>query len=75
MTGKSLHATHSQTVMLMSSRWHSDIKPDNILNVEDTGTGICKFKLADPGFAQFEPKDRDTKIPKRKLWGGTKTYG
>ncbi|KAI4110034.1 MAG: hypothetical protein L6R37_000167 [Teloschistes peruensis] len=55
--------------------WHTDIKPDNILNVEDTGPGICKFKLADPGFAQFEPKKKDILIPKRQLWGGTKTYG
>ncbi|KAL9033280.1 MAG: hypothetical protein Q9214_007590, partial [Letrouitia sp. 1 TL-2023] len=55
--------------------WHSDIKPDNILNVDDTGTGICKFKLADPGFARFEPKAKHTDIPKLKLWGGTKTYG
>ncbi|KAL9581438.1 MAG: hypothetical protein Q9212_003902 [Teloschistes hypoglaucus] len=55
--------------------WHTDIKPDNILNVEDTGTGICKFKLADPGFAQFEPKIRGTIVPKKQLWGGTKTYG
>lgn len=59
----------------MPSRWHTDIKPDNILNVEDTGTGICKFKLADPGFAQFEPKTRGTVVPKKQLWGGTKTYG
>ncbi|KAL8698877.1 MAG: hypothetical protein Q9201_006328 [Fulgogasparrea decipioides] len=55
--------------------WHSDIKPDNILNVEDTGTGICKFKLADPGFTQFESKNKHTNIPKLRLWGGTKTYG
>ncbi|KAL9609992.1 MAG: hypothetical protein Q9167_005265 [Letrouitia subvulpina] len=55
--------------------WHSDIKPDNILNVDDTGTGICQFKLADPGFARFEPKAKHTDTPKLKLWGGTKTYG
>ncbi|KAL8732449.1 MAG: hypothetical protein Q9181_003945 [Wetmoreana brouardii] len=55
--------------------WHSDIKPDNILNVEDTDTGICKFKLADPGFAQFKSKQKHTNIPKLRLWGGTKTYG
>ncbi|KAL8690381.1 MAG: hypothetical protein Q9218_004160 [Villophora microphyllina] len=56
--------------------WHTDIKPDNILNVEDIGTGICKFKLADPGFMQIEQaKDKGTVIPTTQCWGGTKTYG
>lgn len=73
-TGKPPCATLSMTALTIS-RWHSDIKPDNILNVDDTGTGVCKFKLADPGFAQFEPKAKHNDIPKLKLWGGTKTYG
>ncbi|OQV04540.1 Protein kinase domain-containing protein isoform 1 [Cladophialophora immunda] len=45
--------------------WHADIKPDNILIVQE------KFKLADPGFARFEKqtdKDRVT------IAGGTETY-
>ena len=61
--------------LLSKIRWHSDIKPDNILNVDDIGTGICKFKLADLGFAKFVPKIKSNSPPKCKLEGGTKTYG
>ncbi|KAG8525536.1 uncharacterized protein KY384_009180 [Bacidia gigantensis] len=44
---------------------HGDIKPDNILWVQET------FKLADPGFARFEKSGRAMGPP----LGGTKTYG
>ena len=47
------------------SRVHGDIKPDNILWVQD------RFKLADPGFARFEKSGRGIGPP----LGGTKTYG
>jgi hypothetical protein len=50
-----------------TSRWHADIKPDNILSVQG------KFKLADPGFATFIPKKDG--IPKEHVSGGTETYG
>lgn len=49
----------------LHSRWHADIKPDNILIVKG------KFKLADPGFARFEKKsDKDLAT----IAGGTETY-
>ena len=56
---------------LTKSRWHTDIKPDNILyveerlNVEGAANGYNQpksaneekaFKLADPGFAKFVRK-------------------
>ena len=56
---------------LIKSRWHTDVKPDNILYVEErlnvngTADGDNQpksaneekaFKLADPGFAKFIPK-------------------
>ncbi|KAK5456970.1 hypothetical protein LTS15_004750 [Exophiala xenobiotica] len=46
--------------------WHADIKPDNILRVQS------RFKLSDPGFAQFAPRkpNNTTRVP-----GGTSTYG
>lgn len=48
-------------------RWHADIKPDNILQVQN------RFKLADPGFAKIvkavEPDQRT------KIVGGTRTFG
>ena len=58
----------------MTSRWHADIKVDNILYVEDglstknqaenNGTSNSElneitFKLADPGFAKFINKTED----------------
>jgi hypothetical protein len=49
-----------------SRRWHADIKPDNILWVQQ------RFKLADPGFARFErANEKDETI----IRGGTRTYG
>lgn len=54
-------------------RWHGDIKPENILDVE---TG---FKLADPGEAvvrmvspgeNIDVKSLTTRVP-----GGTRTFG
>ncbi|ORY57867.1 uncharacterized protein BCR38DRAFT_81607 [Pseudomassariella vexata] len=48
--------------------WHSDIKPDNILRVDD------RWKLADFGFARFE-KHGHGKQPMTRLAGGTATYG
>lgn len=44
---------------------HGDIKPDNILWVQE------RFKLADPGFARFEKSGRGIAPP----LGGTRTYG
>ena len=59
--------------MLNIRRWHADIKPDNILLVEDrlkSGKDNTKenehakdqneitFKLADPGFAKFIDKSQ-----------------
>ena len=49
------------------SRWHADIKPDNILLVNG------EFKLSDPGFAKFII--RKTEDPREKVSGGTWTYG
>jgi serine/threonine protein kinase len=51
------------------SRWHADIKPDNILIVQG------KFKLADPGFATFIRANKSDPDPKTILLGGTTTYG
>ena len=59
--------------ILTWSRWHADIKPDNVLYVEDRlkknesahGQNLSKttttekaFKLADPGFAKFIGKNQ-----------------
>ena len=51
--------------------WHSDIKPDNILQVGG------RFKLADPGFARFKKVDkaRGERPPEDHILGGTATYG
>lgn len=65
------------------SRWHTDIKPDNILFVEDSikeddqEMDPNKFKLADPGFAKFvrKPPNDSRGVPKQVLEGGTETYG
>lgn len=57
---------------LTNDRWHNDIKPENIIAVDDN------YKLADPGFAKFQKKleDRDSDpIPKCGVDGGTITYG
>jgi hypothetical protein len=73
------------------TRWHADVKPDNILQVKG------KFKLADPGFATFEKREAFAQAEKRHaeaekreeeafaqaekqhattmIRGGTKTYG
>lgn len=61
-------------------RWHADIKPDNILIVEEEdalGNTYERFKLADPGFAKFVPKTFENKdlVQRIQLDGGTKTYG
>lgn len=58
-------------------RWHADIKPDNILIIEEDGPlGIKmeRFKLADPGFAKFVEK-RGPDPMEVPLSGGTETYG
>ncbi|KAK3392807.1 kinase-like domain-containing protein [Podospora didyma] len=50
--------------------WHGDIKPENILRVQD------QFKLADPGEARIQqaaPED-GTRPPKAEAYGGTRTY-
>lgn len=52
--------------------WHADIKPDNILLVDN------EFKLADPGFANFEAQqEREKKMRNadHQFRGGTTTYG
>ncbi len=53
------------------SRWHADIKPDNILEIEG------KFKLADPGFARFLEKDKgkSNSDPRANMSGGTYSFG
>ncbi|KAF2659609.1 kinase-like protein [Lophiostoma macrostomum CBS 122681] len=53
------------------SVWHNDIKPGNIIVVNDD------YKLADLGLARFEkrsPKNGD-KTPTIEAPGGTRTYG
>ena len=58
------------------NRWHADIKPDNILIIEEedsTGNTRERFKLADPGFAKFVAKTCQNR--KVMLTGGTETYG
>ena len=64
----------SGIVVLMTCRWHADIKPDNILHLEDRLKLDCDpkdvdksklqeneitFKLADPGFAKFVNKQKE----------------
>lgn len=48
--------------------WHGDVKPSNILFVRG------QFKLADFGFAKFEP-NRQGRDPMTELYGVTHTYG
>ncbi|KAE9576091.1 hypothetical protein CGMCC3_g7715 [Colletotrichum fructicola] len=49
--------------------WHGDIKPENILRVND-----C-FKLADPGEASMSMKSPGMSRPQRTAtFGGTRTY-
>lgn len=50
------------------SGWHADIKPANILLIED------KFRLADPGFAQFVA-DGVVQEATAVMRGGTVAYG
>jgi hypothetical protein len=54
-----------------SGRWHADIKPDNVLEIQG------KFKLADPGFAKFleKAKEKSSSDPTANLLGGTHTFG
>jgi serine/threonine protein kinase len=52
----------------MRTRWHNDIKPQNILYVQG------QFKLADPGFARFEKQDIESKDATDYM-GGTSTFG
>jgi serine/threonine protein kinase len=56
-----------QSRLLTTTRWHADIKPDNILVVQG------KFKLADPGFVKFVKKTNEE--PREQVMGGTETYG
>ncbi|KUJ16335.1 uncharacterized protein LY89DRAFT_719074 [Mollisia scopiformis] len=49
------------------NRWHADIKPSNVLEIDG------EFKLADPGFAIFQKKIGNAR-PTAELTGGTKTY-
>jgi hypothetical protein len=65
-------ATLSITLIYDSDnfRWHSDIKPENILEIQG------EFKLADPGFAKFlEKVKRSDSDPMANLSGGTHTFG
>ncbi|KAG7047599.1 protein kinase domain-containing protein [Colletotrichum scovillei] len=49
--------------------WHGDIKPQNILRVND------RFKLADPGEASMQLKTTSITEPQKvKSAGGTRTY-
>jgi hypothetical protein len=53
-------------------RWHGDIKPENILDVEGT------YKLADPGEARIKrvrSADSRSDAPRAAMTGGTRTYG
>lgn len=69
-TGKQL-TSNAQMNTLTSGRWHSDIKPANILSV------CGRYKLADPGYASFRKVDEFTGggLPMTVLSGGTETYG
>jgi hypothetical protein len=61
------HTLCLKTPLTHDTRWHADIKPDNILSVQD------KFKLADPGFARFVKRtDKEQNVVLR---GGTEIYG
>jgi hypothetical protein len=74
--------SHDQSDLLLGfshkSRWHADIKPDNILRVKG------RFKLADPGFAKFKKSEAIEKLKDQTkrlrdqtamIHGGTRTYG
>jgi hypothetical protein len=63
------HQTVSLALVSNDNRWHADIKPDNILRVQE------RFKLADPGFARFKKKNAKEKVPREYIFGGTETYG
>jgi len=54
--------------VLIRCSWHGDVKPSNILFVRG------QFKLADFGFAKFEP-NRQGRDPMTELYGVTHTYG
>lgn len=61
---------HLSIGILTVYRWHADIKPENVLVVND------KFKLADPGFAVFEDGKQDVDgRPRKEIKGGTTSYG
>lgn len=60
----------------MKHRWHGDIKPENILDVQG------RFKLADPGEACLVPVSKresaanvDQRVLKAQVPGGTKSFG
>lgn len=60
----------------MKHRWHGDIKPENILDVQG------RFKLADPGEACLVPVPKresaphgDQRVLKAQVPGGTKSFG
>lgn len=61
---------------LIEHRWHGDIKPENILDVQG------RFKLADPGEACVETVSKDPnayrdieEIPRTQVPGGTVSFG
>lgn len=56
-------------VLLTPHRWHADIKPDNILFVQQ------RVKLADVGFARMQVKAKATIEERAKIRGGTSTFG
>ncbi|KXH27073.1 hypothetical protein CSAL01_09084 [Colletotrichum salicis] len=49
--------------------WHADIKPENILRVDN------RFKLADPGEAYIQLSNADNRRQVARVTGGTRTYG
>ncbi|UQC73822.1 uncharacterized protein CLUP02_00469 [Colletotrichum lupini] len=67
---KTLASIHTITIAGMKYwTWHGDIKPENILRVND------RFKLADPGEASMLLKNSATPyLPPSKSLGGTRTY-
>lgn len=77
---KSRHHSHATDCPhhLIKHRWHGDIKPENILDVQG------RFKLADPGEAcvvtdskmlPTGPRDSETIIPTTQVPGGTVSFG
>ncbi|KAL2874726.1 hypothetical protein SGCOL_010100 [Colletotrichum sp. CLE4] len=67
---KTLASIHTITIDKLNFwTWHGDIKPENILRVND------RFKLADPGEASMLLKNSGTPyLPPSRSLGGTRTY-